>query len=213
MQHKYPTFWSTLNQHIGPHHFISAGLNNDLLAGFEPITMPRRALLQTAGEPAEWIYFLVDGLAVAFATVDSGDVYKRKALYLYQSGHFLLPFTTIPDTVKSLMDVELADDTELLRLPYEHYVYLMQTYPEFDYFDQQYRLQSTKEWIETHAILRTMRTVTDRMLWLYTQYPDSCLTLSDQIVSDIIGGFSREIVCKNRPRVIEMYQYIKRDKL
>src|SRR3546814_6966197 len=98
MKRKHPTLWSALTQCIGPDNAVPSKLNDELLASLEQLTVPRRTVLQAAGELTEWVYFFVSGLAVAFATVDNGDLCLRKALYLYQSGNFLLPVTAAQDS-------------------------------------------------------------------------------------------------------------------
>ncbi|MEC3878622.1 Crp/Fnr family transcriptional regulator [Parapedobacter sp. 10938] len=207
MERKYPTLWSALIQCIGPDMVVPSELNTELLASLEPVTAPRRTVLQTAGEPAEWIYFFVSGLAVAYATVDNGDLHTRKALYLYHSGNFVLPVTATPYTENMPTDIEVACDAELLRLPYQRYVYFLQTYAEFGHFDQRCRADVAVERINHLAMLRARRTVTERMLWLYAIYPECVMTVPDQTIGDILGGFSREIICKNRPKVIEMHNF------
>lgn len=206
MERKHPKLWSALIQCVGPDIDVPSELNDELLASLESVTVSRRAALQAAGASTEWVYFIVSGLAVAFATVDNGDVCARKALYLYRSGSFVLPVTASPDTEITPIDIELACDSELLRLPYYRYIYFMQTYPDFGYFDQRCRMNIEVERIGHMAMLRALRTASDRMLWLYATYPECVTTLPDQTIGDILGGFSREIICKNRPKVIEMHQ-------
>lgn len=206
MERNHPTLWTALTRCIGPDINVPRELNDELLASLEPVTVPHRTVIQTAGNPTEWVYFFVSGLAVAFATVDNGDLCLRKALYLYQSGNFLLPLTTTPDAENIPLDIELACDGELLRLPYQQYVNLVQTHPEFGCFDQHCRRHAEAERIANMAILKSPGTVSDRMLWLYSKYPECFSTLPDQTIGDLIGGFSRETICKNRPKVIEMYQ-------
>src|SRR5690606_35094095 len=185
--------WRAISRHLStdshPPHMLEQTLSRNL----EHISLPRKTILRCGGDQAEWMYFFLQGFAVVYVNVDTGDLCTRIALHLYRNGDFLLPNSSIADEDPNLVEIELASDTELLRLPGSHYSHLTQTCPKISAFDQQCRSQSEMEWIGNQAMLRTMRTVSDRMLWLYANYPECFSSLPDQVIGDLIGGFSREI--------------------
>lgn len=181
-------------------------LQTVLFRSAEQLELPRKTVLQQANAPIEWIYGFTKGVGIAYAEVDTGDVYTRTALFLFTDGDLILPIMPVAELATSPVQVELANNAQLLRIPFTEYLELRNQHREILRWEQHYRMDMEVGRMHATATLKTMRTVTERMLWLLTRWPECFHELTDQVMGDFLGGFTREIVCKNRPKVIEIHR-------
>lgn len=214
METKINKLWIAIRYYIDSPCSRIETLKDEMVHDLKVISLPRKTVIQTVGKPSDWFYFFLSGVAVAYAPVDTGDVHTRIAVHAYGSGDFLLPNIEDSEHDVSMVDLELACDSEFLILPHARYKYFLHTYPSFNIFDQQYRSVTRMRWITQTASLKAMRNVTDRMLWYLNQSTECFHALSDQALGDILGGFTREVICRNRHKVIGIhYNRIKERKM
>ena len=157
-------------------------LNQFLLPVITVSHYPRQQLLLSAGQVADYLYFLEEGLARGFYFDE--DKQKEITNFLWQEQSIIIVPVSFYSRKPSPFYIEVTAGTQLLSLSYYHLLDFIRSYPEAEIISRNLVLQHS-EYEEKRNHDLSLLTAWDRYVQLLEDFP----LIEQQVSKEVIASY------------------------
>lgn len=183
--------------HIESHTTLLNGEAEKILSCIETEEIIKNTIILEQGEYCNYTYFILKGCLRIYTLNDSG---KEQILHFAIENWWITDLTSFLNKTKSRFYIQALEDSEIIKISYEKYNYLLEEIPNFNKFIRTI-FQLSFANLQEHFIDTLNRSGEARYLAFIEKNPQMTQRISQYMIASYLG-LTPEFISKIRKNLV-----------